>query len=119
HRRRYRCPLRDPPVADPAPDVLWEQVRAVLDEEISRLPEKYRLPMVLCYLEGKTNDEAARLLGCPRGTVAVRLARARARLRGRVARRGAGLTTRTPATAPAPPTAPPAAPAPRPAGPLP
>src|SRR5262249_57739013 len=102
-RRRYRWPLRDPPVADPAPNLLWEQVRAVLDEEISRLPEKYRLPMVLCYLEGKTNDEAARLLGCPRGTVAVRLARAPAPLPGRVARRGLAPTTQNPGPRPAPP----------------
>jgi RNA polymerase sigma factor (sigma-70 family) len=63
----------------------------LLDEEISRLPEKYRAPVVLCYLEGRTYDEAARRLGCPLGTLATRLGHARERLRARLARRGMGL----------------------------
>jgi RNA polymerase sigma factor (sigma-70 family) len=70
----------------------WNDVRSILDEEIQRLPEKYRLPLILCYLEGKTNDDAARLLNCPRGTVATRLARARDRLRSRLRRRGVSLS---------------------------
>jgi RND family efflux transporter MFP subunit len=64
------------------------ELRAVLDDELSRLPEALRLPAILCYVEGKTVDEAAAQLGCPRGTVASRLARARQRLRGRLTRRG-------------------------------
>jgi RNA polymerase sigma factor (sigma-70 family) len=67
-------------------------VRQVLDEELGRLPEKYRLPVVLCYLEGKTNDEAARALGLPVGTLKFRLSRARDRLQDRLQRRGLALS---------------------------
>jgi RND family efflux transporter MFP subunit len=68
------------------------ELRGILDREIGRLPERFRAAVVLCYLEGKSVDEAARLLGCPRGTVASRLARARERLRVRLARRGLAVT---------------------------
>jgi RNA polymerase sigma factor (sigma-70 family) len=64
------------------------ELRAVLDEEIGRLPEPYRSAFVLCYLEGLTNEEAARRLGRPVGTIVSRLARARQRLRNRLTRRG-------------------------------
>ncbi len=60
----------------------------VLHGEISRLPERYRRPVVLCYLEGLTLEEAARQLGWPIGTLGVRLMRARERLRARLTRRG-------------------------------
>jgi RND family efflux transporter MFP subunit len=70
-----------------------QELQRVLDQEIGRLPARFRAPVVLCYLEGKSVDEAALLLGCPRGTVASRLARARARLRGRLAGRGLAVTT--------------------------
>jgi RNA polymerase sigma factor (sigma-70 family) len=63
-------------------------LRPVLDQEIARLPGPHRRAVVLCYLEGKTNEEAARLLGWPPGTVATRLAWARRRLRQRLDRRG-------------------------------
>jgi RNA polymerase sigma factor (sigma-70 family) len=81
------------PAPDAASDLVWRDFRPVLDEEIDRLPEKYRAPFVLCYLEGKTNEEAAQQLGCPRGTVQSRLARARERIRSRLTRRGIALST--------------------------
>jgi RND family efflux transporter MFP subunit len=65
---------------------------AALDHEVNRLPERFRAPIVLCYLEGKTVDEAAMLLGSPRGTVASRLARGRKRLHDRLSRRGVELS---------------------------
>ena len=72
----------------PPRDGDWRDLRPVLDEEIARLPEKYRAPVVLCFLEGQTHEEAARQLRWPLGTVKSRLARARARLQGRLTRRG-------------------------------
>jgi RNA polymerase sigma factor (sigma-70 family) len=60
----------------------------LLEEELHALPEKYRAPLVLCHLEGKTHDEAARALGCPAGSLWKRLERGRALLRGRLLRRG-------------------------------
>jgi RNA polymerase sigma factor (sigma-70 family) len=71
----------------PAP-VAEDQSQPWLDEELSRLPEKYRLPIVLCALHGRSRDEVARQLGCPEGTLSSRLARARELLRRRLARRG-------------------------------
>jgi RNA polymerase sigma factor (sigma-70 family) len=60
----------------------------VLDEELQRLPARHRVPLVLCYLEGKTNEQAAEVLGCPRGSMSARLAQAREHLRTCLARRG-------------------------------
>jgi RNA polymerase sigma factor (sigma-70 family) len=79
--------LPSPEVGGPA-ERDWQPI---LDEEINRLPERYRRPVVLCHLQGCTLAEAARQLGCPRGTVAVRLVRARQRLRVRLTRRGVAL----------------------------
>jgi RNA polymerase sigma factor (sigma-70 family) len=64
-----------------------------LHEEIGRLPERYREPVVLSYLEGLSTDAAALRLGCPKGTVLSRLSRARERLQGRLTRRGLAPTT--------------------------
>jgi RNA polymerase sigma factor (sigma-70 family) len=72
------------------------ELGSVIDEELARLPSKYRAPIVLCYLEGLTHDEAGRELGWPVGTVKGRLSRARDLLKGRLSRRGvapAGVAT--------------------------
>src|SRR5262245_58637640 len=79
--------------SDPASDAAWRELRGVIDDELNRLPEKYRLPFVLCHLEGQSNADAARELGCPVGTVESRLARARQRLRTGLCRRGVTLST--------------------------
>ncbi len=74
---------------EPAPESdLWADLQPLLDQELSRLPDKYRAIIVLCDLEGKTRREAARQLGCPEGTVASRLAAGRAMLAKRLARYG-------------------------------
>ena len=92
-RRRARSkPLADVPAEESESDVVWKDLRPVLDEEVQRLPDKYRIPVVLCYLEGKTFEEAAQQLGWPAGTVSGRLARARQLLRTRLTRRGVGPT---------------------------
>ena len=68
---------------EPEHNALQNDLRSVLDAELSQLPEKYRAAFVLCYLDGKTNEQAAQELGCPKGTILSRLAWARARLRAR------------------------------------
>jgi RNA polymerase sigma factor (sigma-70 family) len=115
YRVAYRVALRAKVVADKraarqvqgaeevaAPAVrgsLGCDLRPVLDAEIDRLPEKYRAPFILCYLDGRTNMEAARELGCPKGTILSRLAWARERLRARLRRRGFDLSAGLPVVA--------------------
>ena len=86
-------PLPDPAAdaPDPSAGVAREELRLILDEELCRMPDRDRTLIVLVYLEGRTHDEAARAIGCPLGSMAWRLARAREDLRRRLARRGVGL----------------------------
>jgi RNA polymerase sigma factor (sigma-70 family) len=74
-----------------AADPSWEGLGRALDEELERLPERLRLPLLLCYLEGRTQDEAAKQLGWSLSTVRRRLEEGRELLRLRLTRRGAAL----------------------------
>jgi RNA polymerase sigma factor (sigma-70 family) len=74
--------------ADPASGAFAWEIRPMLHEELNRLPEKYRSPIVLCHLEGKSHEEAARMLDWPVGTLSGRLSRGRQLLRDRLQRRG-------------------------------
>ncbi len=80
------------PSAAPADRSPFDDLRPLLDRELGRLPDRYRVAVVLCDLEGLTRSEAARRLGWPEGTVAGRLARARAMLAARLTRRGVTLS---------------------------
>lgn len=88
-RERQVTVMPEPEVAQ---QVLWTDLQPLLDQELSRLPAKYRSVIVLCDLEGKTRKEAAQELGVPDGTVGGWLARARAMLAKRLAQRGVTLS---------------------------
>jgi len=90
-RAKHETQAMKPRMHETAPSDAWQDLRPLLDGELERLPEKYRLPLVLCYLEGRTHEEAAEQLGWPLGTVKGRLSRARDLLRGRLVRRGVTL----------------------------
>jgi RNA polymerase sigma factor (sigma-70 family) len=73
---------------NPGADLEREELRAVIGAELDRLPEKYRVPLVLHYLDGRTHAEVARELGIPLGSVARRIGDALGRLRDRLVARG-------------------------------
>src|SRR5262245_36313799 len=96
--QRWRRQIREHPFDENVhiPREADPDLRPDLDEAIQRLPSKYRVPVVLCYLNGMTNAEAAARVGCPPNTIATRLARARDRLRLQFTRQG--LTVAVPAS---------------------
>ena len=84
--------VTDPRREEPSEEASQAEARRVLDEEVSRLPERYRLPIVLCFFEGRTHVEAAAELNWPAGTVSGRLARAKELLHAGLRRRGITLS---------------------------
>jgi RNA polymerase sigma factor (sigma-70 family) len=91
-QREANARLLKPMLRDPSPDQDQVELNDLLDQELSHLPHKYRAPVVLCGLEGRSLEEAARQLDCPAGTVASRLARGRELLAKRLARQGLALS---------------------------
>jgi RNA polymerase sigma factor (sigma-70 family) len=89
HREKQVVDMPEPAVADRDP---WPDLQPLLDQEINRLPDRYRRVIILCDLEGNTRKEAAAKLGCPEGTVAGWLARARTMLAKRLTQRGIALS---------------------------
>jgi RNA polymerase sigma factor (sigma-70 family) len=89
-RREADGPAPEPaaPHTDPLEQMTVRELLAALEEEVRRLPETYRLPVVLCCLEGLSQEEAARRLRCTAGSVRARLERGRKRLHTRLAKRG-------------------------------
>jgi RNA polymerase sigma factor (sigma-70 family) len=92
NRRKHERRAVPMPAVDEESEVVWRDLRTMLDEEIQRLSEPYRTLVVLCYLEGKSYAEAAARLGCSRGTVSTRLTKARAVLRKQLLSRGLTLS---------------------------
>jgi RNA polymerase sigma factor (sigma-70 family) len=86
-RRHHERQVEPMSPSDPHADLHWQELRSVLDDELQQLPAKYRTPLVLCYLEGLTNEEAARRLGWPTGSMSYRLARGRKLLGDRLRQR--------------------------------
>jgi RNA polymerase sigma factor (sigma-70 family) len=89
-KREERTAARAP--GDPLDEVTGRELLTVLDEELMRLPERLRAPLVLCHLQGKTRDEAARALGWSLATLKRRLGEGREALRARLTARGLGLS---------------------------
>ena len=94
HRRtRHEAQAKPALAPDPIAQLTIGELQTVLDEELSRLPEKWRAPILLCCMEGRSRDEAARFLGWTLAAVKNRLEQGRQRLRSRLARRGLSLGT--------------------------
>src|SRR5437773_3323599 len=88
-RERRAADMRRPAIVS---DETGQELERTLDDALKQVSDKYRTPLLLCYLEGKTQEEAARQLGCPLGTVRSRLARGRSRLKEVLERQGVCLS---------------------------
>jgi len=91
-RQRREKQVTEMPEPEAAEHDQWRDLQPLLDQELNGLPENYRLPVLLCDLEGKAIKEAAQQLGWPQGTLAGRLARGRKLLAKRLASRGVVLS---------------------------
>jgi RNA polymerase sigma factor (sigma-70 family) len=91
-RRRAQVEAGAGPNSEHTPDLSWREAVGVLHEELDKLPERYRLPLMLCYLEGLSRDETAQRLGLSLNAIRNRLERARSRLRARLQHRGITLS---------------------------
>ncbi len=91
-RRKHEGQRPGARVADPLSQLTLREGQEILDWELARMPDKFRAPLVLCYLQGMTRDEAAHQLGWSPGILKTRLEQARERLRGRLAARGLALS---------------------------
>jgi RNA polymerase sigma factor (sigma-70 family) len=111
-RRRRERQAADGARPSAARERAWQELQAALEEALRSLPEVFRAPLLLCYLEGRTQEEAAKLLGCPLGTVRSRLARGRERLKQALEGQGVRLSALALAAALAAGTASAALPAP-------
>src|SRR5262245_37252885 len=89
-RERTNEELPHPP--SESPDLSWREASKILHDELNRLPDKLRMPLLLCHLEGKSRDEAAAELGWTLGKLKGMLERGRLRLRARLQRRGIALS---------------------------
>jgi cytochrome c peroxidase len=87
HKNEGRAQARTVSAPD---DLTWREMQEILHQELTTLAERYRVPLVVCYLEGKTQDEAAAQLGVAKSTLKERLERGRSLLRARLVRRGLG-----------------------------
>jgi RNA polymerase sigma factor (sigma-70 family) len=92
-RRAIEKQVIDMPHPQQEPEVLSQELHALIDQALSRLPDKYRLPVVLCELEGRSRKEVARQLHLPEGTLSSRLATARRMLASRLTRGGLTLSS--------------------------
>jgi RNA polymerase sigma factor (sigma-70 family) len=89
-RQKHEARASQRSTATDPDELTWREIRRVVHEELDRLPERHRAALVLCYLQGKTQDEAAVELGLPKGTLKGHLERGRSLLQARLVRRGLG-----------------------------